>query len=97
MVELMEAWFLADSGALGKYYGPRFSSAAIGQTLDVEQIPKSEVLHRLKDATGETTKGAYNKVAHAHALLSSIDPKRVRAHSRNCRRLFDTFAARLAS
>ena len=97
MVELMEAWFLADSDALGKYYGPRFSSAAIGQTVDVEKIPKSEVLRRLRDATKETTKGAYNKVAHAPDLLSRLDSKKVKEHARHCLRLFETVAARLAS
>jgi hypothetical protein len=95
MVELMEAWFVADADALAAYYGPRFSSAAIGQTLDVEQIPKSEVLRRLKSATKETTKGEYNKVAHAPALLSRLDPKKVVIHARHCRRLLDTVTARL--
>jgi hypothetical protein len=97
MVELMEAWFLADSDALATYYGQRFSSSAIGQTLDVERIPKSEVLRRLKYATKETTKGEYNKVAHAPALLSRLDPKKVVVHARHCRRLFETVNIRLAS
>jgi hypothetical protein len=85
------------SDALGKYYGPRFSSAAIGQTVDVEKIPKSEVLRRLKDATKETTKGAYNKVAHAPELLSRLDSKKVRQHAKHCRHLFETVAAKIAS
>ena len=98
MVELMEAWFLADPEALENYYDCQgFSAKAVGQTVDVEEIPKSEVLRRLRDATKETTKGAYNKVAHAPDLLSRLDSKKVKEHARHCLRLFETVAARLAS
>src|SRR5216684_5848940 len=62
MVELMEAWFLADPDALAAYYGYGFSHNAAGNTADVERIPKSEVQRRLKVATRKTSKGEYDKV-----------------------------------
>ena len=40
MVELMEAWFLADREALAEYYGKGFRPNAIGNTADVERVSK---------------------------------------------------------
>ena len=91
MVELMESWFLADPDALAKYYGQNFSANAIGKTKDVERVPKSEVLSRLKRAT----RNKYHKVTHAPHLLGLLDPQRVQMHARHCRKLFDTVIARL--
>ncbi len=93
MVELMESWFLADPEALASYYG--FSGAKIRQTSNVERVPKSEVLKRLKDATRRTSKGEYNKVTHAPDLLMRLDPVRVKQRAENCRKLFEAIAARI--
>lgn len=54
MVELMEAWFLADRDALADYYANGFLLNTIGDTADVEQVPKAEVMTRLKRATKNT-------------------------------------------
>lgn len=90
MVELMEAWFLADPDAVALYYDDeKFSKKAIGKTQDVEKVPKAEVIDRLKRATRQTTKGQYNKVTHAPKLLESIDPDLVKERAVNCRRLFE--------
>ncbi len=59
MVELMEAWFLADREALAEYYGKGFPPNAIGNTADVEQVSKADVLDRLWRATRYTSKGKY--------------------------------------
>jgi hypothetical protein len=91
MVELMESWFLADTDALAKYYGRNFSVSAIRKTKDVERIAKSEVLKRLKRATGNK----YHKVTHAPHLLGLLNPERVQEHASHCRKLFDTVRARL--
>jgi hypothetical protein len=91
MVELMESWFLADPDALAEYYGRDFSANAIPRTQDVERIPKSEVLKRLKRAT----RNKYHKVKHAPHLLERLDPIRVQKHATHCRKLFDTVKARL--
>jgi hypothetical protein len=95
MVQLMEAWFLADPKALAVYYEKGFSAKAIGTTVDVEIVPKSEVLERLKRATEDTTKGEYHKVNHAPFLLERLDPNLVRQRAQHCRKLFEAVEARL--
>lgn len=95
MVQLMEAWFLADGNALEGYYGNEFQRNAIGDTADVESIPKPEVMDRLKRATRNTTKGEYHKVKHAPYLLESLNNERVRARSEHCRLLFDSVLTKL--
>jgi hypothetical protein len=97
MVEVMESWFLADPDALNQYYGQGFAASAIGTTQDVERIPKSEVLDRLKRATRRATKGTYNKVTHAPRLLEHLNANRVQEHASNCRKLFDSVRAKLAT
>lgn len=97
MVQLMEAWFLTDPEALEAYYGKAgFSSKAIGGTQDVEAVPKSEVLRRLKTATKDTSKGAYHKVKHAPHLLEWLDADRVKQRAPHCRLLFDAVLPKLA-
>ena len=96
MVELMEAWFLADREALASYYGNGFQRSAIGDTADVERIPKAEVMDRLKRATRETAKREYHKVKHAPFLLEKLDSGRVQARSEHCRKLFEAVTAKLS-
>jgi hypothetical protein len=97
MVQLMEAWFLADPEAVEAYYGKAgFSSKTIGGTQDVEAVPKSEVLRRLKAATKDTSKGAYHKVRHAPRLLELLDASRVTERAQHCRELFDAVLAKIA-
>jgi hypothetical protein len=69
MVELMESWFLVDRECLAQYYGDGFVANAIGDTANVEQVSKAQVLHRPKRATINTSKGEYHKVMHAPYLL----------------------------
>jgi hypothetical protein len=95
MVELMEAWFLADPDSLGRYYGRDFRPNAIGDAADVERVPKAEVLDRLSRATTETSKGEYHKVKHAPFLLEKLDPHKVQRRAEHCRQLFEAVMARL--
>jgi hypothetical protein len=90
MVELMEAWYLADPEALAGFYGQGFRTNAIGNTEDVERVPKAEVMNRLREATTNTSKGRYDKVKHAPYLLERLDSGRVQRRARNCRQLFDS-------
>lgn len=95
IVQLMEAWFLADRDALSLYYGDGFAQNAIGDTADVEQIPKLDVFDRLKRATRNTTKGEYSKVKHAPFLLDRLSSRRVQTRAAHCRELFELVRARL--
>ena len=88
MVQVMEAWFLADRAALKRYYGDAFRESALPRRTEVEQISKSDVDTALTEATKKTGKGPYHKTGHAPKLLELIDPKKVRKASPNCERLF---------
>jgi hypothetical protein len=57
----------------------------------VEEIPKANVLERLKKAAN----GEYHKVKHGMRLLELIDPAKVRKPAPNCDRMFRLFLARL--
>lgn len=86
MVECMESWFLADIDALSRYYRRDLADALRGNP-NVEEIPKRDVMARLKAATD----GRYHKTKDAPHLLKGIRPQRVRQAAPNCRRLFDRF------
>jgi Domain of unknown function (DUF4276) len=95
MVQLMEAWFLADPDALDHFYGDGFRRNALRQNPQVEQIPKADVLKCLNDATRETQKGRYHKTRHAPKILEWLDRTKVRAAAPNCERLFRELLAKL--
>jgi hypothetical protein len=96
MVQLMEAWFLADPTALAKYYRGGFVRKAIGSTQNVETVQHHEVMSRLKKATANTRKGPYSKVRHAPHLLEQLDPALVKRGAPHCQQLFDAVLAKLA-
>lgn len=81
----MESWFLADIDALVDYFEMDLRKALRGNP-DVEEIPKRDVLDRLKAATN----GRYHKTRDAPHLLKRIRPDRVKRAAPHCRRLFDT-------
>jgi len=81
MVQVMEAWFLADVSALRAFYGDRLQ---VGWNPKVEEIPKDDAVATLKRLGG----GEYHKTRHAAKLLVIIDPALVRKAAPNCERLF---------
>jgi len=95
MVEIMEAWFLADPDALRGFYGQHFQQTAVQCNPDVEQVPKRDVYDKLMAAT-RNTDHRYDKTADAPELLRLINPAKVRGRSRNCERMFRSLLARLA-
>jgi len=95
MVQVMEAWFLADPAALALYYGKNFVSNALKKNRHVEEIPKADVLKCLKQATRKTQKGAYHKTAHAPHILELLDPDKVRQAAPECKRMFGEILAEL--
>ena len=77
MVQLMEAWLLADRPALQTYYGSGFAPGRLPANPNVEAIPKSDVERGLHNATRGCRKGAYNKTTHTAALLEQLNPAAV--------------------
>lgn len=95
MVQCMEAWFLADAPALAQYYGNGFKGGALSGNLDIEAVPKREVLDKLNNATNGTTKGPYHKTRHAFEILECIDPAGIQQRSRHADKLFKVLLEKL--
>ncbi|MCE2501566.1 MAG: DUF4276 family protein [Dehalococcoidia bacterium] len=89
MVQLMEAWFLADRPTLGAYYGATFNAGRLPGNPNIEDIPKPDVERGLRNATRRCSKGAYNKTTHAPRLLELINPPAVYNACPNFARLID--------
>jgi len=95
MVQVMEAWFIADLDALKKFYGQGFNANPIPNNPNVEEIAKEQLEAALKKATGRTQPGEYQKIRHGAKLLARIDRNKVRRASRHCDRLFTTLETKL--
>lgn len=89
MVQVMETWIVADPEALAGYYGQDFNPGRLPARTDLEREPKAGILNGLIESTRRTGKGRYDKIKHAGELLEPIDPKRVQASCRHCKRLFE--------
>jgi len=87
MVQIMESWFIADVDALTTL----FKGGVTKGNPKVEEIPKEDVLERLRKAAN----GEYDKVKHGVKLLRLIDPAKVRKAAPNCDRMFRLILARL--
>ena len=94
MVQIMESWFLADIDTLKRFYDGGFQENALAGNPKVEDIPKADVLSRLKRATRDTKSGEYQK-NHAFKLMERIDPSKVRNAAPHCDRMFKVILARL--
>jgi Domain of unknown function (DUF4276) len=95
MVQIMEAWLVADRDALSRFYGQRFNANAIPRNPNVEQIGKQDLESALREATRHTPKGEYHKIHHGPKILSQLDVARVRRAATHCNRLFMTLADRI--
>ena len=96
MVQCMEAWFLADKDCLAAFFGRGFNRNALPGRSDIEEIPKTDVLDGLKNATRQCQpKGAYGKGRHSFEILSGIDPAKVVAALPHAKRLALPHAKRL--
>ena len=92
MIQTMEAWIIADAGAVAKYYGQHFLKNALPAAQNLEGIGKTSVQNGLARATAPTQKKEYHKIRDAAALLARIDPEIVRCRCPSCDRLFATLA-----
>ena len=90
MVQCMEAWFLADRGALAEYFGSGFNSNALAQRAETESVPKADLERGMKSATRNCRpKGEYHKGRHSFAILGRIDPSKVTESSPHAHRLVE--------
>lgn len=89
MVQLMESWFLADKEKLAEFYGRDFKANALSNNKNVEQIPKTDVISGLENATRKTKKGKYGKGSHSGEILQRIDCEKVCESAPHCERLFE--------
>lgn len=89
MVQLMETWLLADRQALADFFGSGFRARALPANTRVEEVPKADVLSKLRAATRESHKGEYDKGSHSFEVLGRVDPKRLSMASPWARRFFE--------
>ncbi len=97
MVQMMEAWLVADPSALSRFYGQGFKENAIPKNPNVEQIDKKTLLSALKDATRNTSKGEYHKTRHGFRILEQLEVAKVRHAAPHCDRLFKALAEKMNS
>ena len=88
MVQVMEAWFLADPDALSTYYKQGFLRNSLPRRKNIEMIDKKTVFESLSHASKDTQKGSYHKTRHGFELLELIDPGLVQAASSHAADLF---------
>lgn len=94
MVQCMEAWFLADRESLASFFGQGFNRNALPRRLNIEAIPKNDVLAGLKNATRQyRPKGEYGKAQHSFSILAETDPDHVLNNSPRARMLVDALLA----
>ena len=95
MVQIMEAWFLADRQALAKYFGAGFNPSALPGNEAVEEVSKADLERGLKDATRNCqTKGEYHKGRHSFDILGRIDPSKVTRASPYANRFVEALHAK---
>jgi hypothetical protein len=95
MIQIMEAWLVADPEALEDFYGARFRRKALPRRRNVEEVPEKDLLRGLERATRESAKGKYHKIRHGAELLRRISADEVRPRATHCDRLFQVLEARL--
>ncbi|MEA2691719.1 MAG: hypothetical protein QOJ16_1106 [Acidobacteriota bacterium] len=87
MVQTVESWLVADPVTLAFFYGPGFLRNSLPAHIDIEAVPKTDVMKALDRATSPTQKGKYKKIAHCSALLARLDREQVRRRAKHCDRL----------
>ena len=90
MVQVVEAWLVADLAALKQFYGKRFNSNSIPKNPNVEALDKNTLYSSLKAATRMTQKEEYHKTRHGPELLKRVDVSKVRRAAPHCERLLIT-------
>ena len=97
MVQMMEAWIIADIDALDAFYGQGFLRKSIPNPDNVESVEKRRVETSLANSTRHTQKGQYHKIKHGPQLLATIDPRVVRKKAPHCKDLFINLARQVGA
>lgn len=97
MVQIMEAWLLADRDALKTFFGTGFREEKLHRTPNVESLTKGTIRVKLNAATRYSEKGKYHKIHHASKILGLLDLKKVRSAAPHCNRLFTTLAEKIGA
>lgn len=95
MVQVMEAWLIADRKTLAEFFGQGFRENALPGDQDVEQVRKTDLMKGLEAATRNSRKGRYHKIHHGPKVLGRLDPQKVRERAPHCDRLFQTLETRI--
>jgi hypothetical protein len=95
MVQIMEAWIIADMETLQRFYGQGFNANSIPGQEDVELIAKVDLERALIQATQNTQKGEYHKIRHGPKILALVDVSKVRNRARHCDRMFTTLTNKI--
>ena len=93
MVQMMEAWFLADVPSLKAYFGPKFQEKKLPKTKAIESISKDDIESSFTAAVQDCPKKTYKKGRDSFEILGRLDPQRVSEASPHAER----FLAQLKS
>jgi hypothetical protein len=96
MVQIMEAWIIADIETLQRFYGQGFNANSIPVQNDVELIAKADLERALIQSTRNTQKGEYHKIRHGPKILALVDVSKVRNRARHCDRMFTILSNKIA-
>jgi len=96
MVQVMEAWLVADPETLAEFFGQGFRENALPGGQDVERVRKPDLMKGLERATRDTRKGRYHKIHHGPKVLGRLDPDKVRERTPHCKRLFQILESKIA-
>lgn len=89
MVQMMEAWFLADVDALKKYFDPKFQENKLPKNKPLGSISKGDIASSLKAAIQDCPSATYKKGRDSFEILGKLDPKLVEQASPHAKRFLD--------
>ena len=96
MVQAMEAWFIADPGALASHFGNAFNTNVLPSPQNAESVAPSELLTLIKRGLSQgRRRRTYDKVSDGMKLLQLVDENTVRANCPHFRRLTDFLSSNI--
>jgi hypothetical protein len=88
MVQMMEAWLLADPSALKAVFGKGFKPDKIPKWPSLEHVGKESLLKALAAATAPCVR-CHDKGTDSFRVLERVDPAMLAARCPSAARLFD--------